>query len=400
MASLNISSRGRNTPPSPIRKLAVYADEAKKRGTKVFHLNIGQPDIATPPEFYAAVRDYHNPVLAYNPSNGIPALRESLCKYYHRNGLKTVTENDIMVTTAGSEAVLFAMMAVADPGDEIITFEPFYPNYNGFSRMAGINLVPVATDPATGYHLPPIDTISPFINEKTRAILICSPNNPTGTVLTYEEMEEIASLAREHNLFIISDEVYREFVFEGKAVSILAIPEIEQHAIITDSLSKRYSACGARIGCVVSKNMDVMDTILKFGQARLCPPTLEQIGAVAVVEAGDAYFPGMLKEYKARRDVLYEGLQSIEGVEVKRPGGAFYMMVTFPVADIEDFARWLLTDFTLEGETVMIAPGPGFYVSAGKGRQEARIAYVLNTEELKRSLKILEEGLSIYRSRG
>lgn len=394
-----ISSRGRKTPASPIRKLTPYADEAKARGVNVYHLNIGQPDIHTPEEFFTAVNAFDGKVLSYNPSNGIPAMLESLEKYYHRCGLEHVTRKDIMVTTAGSEALLFSMMAVTSPGDEIIVFEPFYPNYNGFATMAGISLVPVASDPQTGYRLPSRELIESKISAKTRAILICSPNNPTGTVLNEAEMKVIRDLALKHGLFVLSDEVYREFVFEGKAISILSFPELAEHAIMCDSLSKRYSACGARIGSIVSKNSPVMETVLKFGQARLCPPTLEQIGSSAVIDTGNKYFSAMLEEYRKRRDVLYDGLLAIPGVTVKKPGGAFYMMVSFPVDDIEDFCRWLLSDFTLNNETTMLAPGPGFYATSGKGKQEARIAYVLNTDDMKKAIHVLSQGLSQYLSR-
>ncbi len=397
MSIPSVSRRGQSTPASPIRKLAPYADQAKARGVKIYHLNIGQPDIPTPPEFYNALQKFDDKVLAYGPSNGLLSFRKSLKKYYHGYGFSHIDEQDIMVTTGGSEAVIFSMMAVASPGEEIIIFEPFYPNYNGFARMAGINLVPVSTDPETGYRLPSIEKIEEKISSKTRAILICSPNNPTGTILTRKEMEQIEALALKYNLFVLSDEVYREFTFDGNHTGILSFPKLSQHAILMDSLSKRYSACGARIGCIVTKNKEVMETILKFGQARLCPPTLEQIGASAVVETGDKYFNKMLAEYKKRRDTIYQTLTDIPGVYCKKPQGAFYMMVTFPVADIEDFSRWLLTDFTVNGETTMIAPGPGFYATPEKGKQEARIAYVLNTGDLEKAANVLKEGLFAYR---
>jgi len=391
-----ISQRGLNTPSSPIRKLAPYANAAKEKGIKVYHLNIGQPDIHTPAEFYEALRNFDEKVLAYGPSNGLDSFRESLLGYYRRNGYKHIEKNDIMVTTAGSEAVFFSMMAAASPGDEIITFEPFYPNYNGFATMAGIHLVPVTTDPETGYRLPAREKIESRITSKTKAILICSPNNPTGTVLNAEEMTTIVQIALKHNLFVLSDEVYREFIFEGEHTSILSFSELEQHAIQMDSLSKRYSACGARIGCIVSKSEEFMDTVLKFGQARLCPPTLEQIASTAVVDNGDKYFNPMLQEYKERRDVLCEELKSIPDVHCKSPQGAFYMMVTFPVDDIDEFSKWLLSDFSVDGATTMMAPGPGFYATQGKGKQEARIAYVLNSEELKKATHVLREGLKEY----
>lgn len=391
-----ISQRGLATPASPIRKLTPYAEQAKAKGVKVYHLNIGQPDIPTPPEFFEAMKGFSDPVVAYNPSNGIAPFLRQLREYYHRRGFTQVNTEDIMVTTGGSEAVVFSMMAVTSPGDEIIAFEPFYPNYNGFATMAGVKIVPVATSPADGYRLPVKAAIEAKITPKTKAILICSPNNPTGTVFTREEMGVIKDIAVERGLFVLSDEVYREFAFDDTAVSVLAFPEMADHAVVMDSLSKRYSACGARIGCIVSKNKALMETVLKFGQARLCPPTLEQIGSAAVVEAGDKYFDGMVEEYKLRRDVLFEGLTSIPGVVCKKPGGAFYMMVTFPVKDIEDFTRWLLSDYSDNGETVMMAPGPGFYATPGSGRQEARIAYVLKREDLVRAVEILKKALEVY----
>jgi aspartate aminotransferase len=391
-----VSERGLATPVSPIRKLAPFAEQAKAKGIKVYHLNIGQPDIQTPPEFYMEVRTYSEKVLAYGPSNGLQEFRETLLSYYHRNGFSKLENQDIMVTTAGSEAVLFSMMAVASPDEEIITFEPFYPNYNGFARMAGIRLIPVSTDPERGYHLPDTTEIESKITSKTRAILLCSPNNPTGTVYSRKEMERIGDLVLKHNLFLLSDEVYREFVFDGSYTGILTIPDLTQHAILMDSLSKRYSVCGARVGCIASKNAEVMKTVLKFGQARLCPPTLEQIAATALVQHGDKYFKDMVMEYKNRRDALYNLLVAIPGVFCKKPEGAFYLMVTFPVDDIETFSQWLLTDFNIDQETTMMAPGPGFYATAGKGKQEARIAYVLNIQDIEKAIHIVREGLLQY----
>ena len=392
-----ISQRGLTTPASPIRKLAPYAVKAQKRGIKIYNVNIGQPDIHTPPEFFQAIRDYSAQVLAYGPSDGIPPYLESLEHYYQHFGYTHITQNDIMVTTGGSEAIVFTMMAIASPGDEIIVFEPFYPNYNGFSKMAAVNLVPIATDPEKGYCLPSREEIESKISLKTRAILVCSPNNPTGTILTHDEMAIVKNLALKHNLFVISDEVYREFVFEGEHTSMLSFPDIQQQAIVTDSISKRYSACGARLGCIVSKNAQVMETTLKFGQARLCPPTLDQIGAKALVDSGDKYIKEMIAEYKRRRDTVFDGLHEIPGVRCKKPPGAFYMMVTFPVDDVEDFARWLLTDFNVDNETILIAPGPGFYATPGRGKQEARIAFVLNSENMKKAINVLREALKNYR---
>lgn len=399
MSHPTISERGRNTPASPIRKLAPYAVQAKSEGKKVYHLNIGQPDIATPKEFYDAVTNFSENVLAYNPSDGIIDFRTSLLNYYHRVGYSHLDVADIMVTTGGSEAVLFSMMAATSPGDEIIVFEPFYPNYNGFAEMAGVNLVPVGTDPEDGYHLPSKADIEKKISPNTKAILINSPNNPTGTILTEREMTIIKDLAFEHELFVLSDEVYREFAFDGKHTSILSFPEIAEHAIVMDSLSKRYSACGGRVGCIVSKNAEFMETVLKFGQARLCPPTLEQVGAAAMVNEGDKYFDDMITEFKKRRNTVYTSLNQIPGVRCGNPEGAFYVMVTFPVDDIDDFARWVLADFDVDGATTMIAPGPGFYATQGRGHQEARIAYVLNSDDLQKAINVLKEGLAVYKGK-
>ena len=392
----SVSERGRSTPPSPIRKLATYADAAKAQGIRVYHLNIGQPDIPTPPEFFRAVRTFDEKVLEYCPSQGILEFRKKLVAYYHGYGFRDVRLEHLMVTTGGSEGVMFSMMAAASPGEEIITFEPFYPNYAGFAAMAGIRLIPVSTDPQTGYHLPARASIEAKITAKTRALLICSPNNPTGAIYDRNEMEMIRDLALERNLFVLSDEVYREFTFEGQHTGILSFPELSSHAILIDSLSKRYSACGARIGCVVSKNASVMETFLKFGQARLSPPTLEQVGSSLVVESGERYFKGMIDEYRKRRDVLYEELMKIPGVSGIKPQGAFYMMVGFPVKDIEHFCQWLLTDFHVDRETTMMAPGPGFYATPGKGVREARIAYVLNTDDIRKAVSILKLGLVEY----
>lgn len=393
---LHISERGLSTPESPIRKLAPFAEQAREKGVKVYHLNIGQPDIQTPQEFYKAVKNFNESVLAYGPSNGLNEFRNILRSYYHRNGFPSIECRDIMVTTAGSEAILFSMMAVASPGEEIMIFEPFYPNYNGFSKMAGIKLIPVNTDPETGYHLPDMKLIESKITPRTKAILICSPNNPTGTVYGKNEMQMIRDIALKHNLFVLSDEVYREFVFDGEYTGILSFPELSQNAIVMDSLSKRYSACGARVGCIVSKNSEILDTVLKFGQARLCPPTLEQVASMELVQHGDQYFPNMLAEYKKRRDATYMLLSDIPGVQCKKPEGAFYLMVTLPVDDIEPFSRWLLTDFNIDGETTMMAPGPGFYATSGRGRHEARIAYVLNTQDIEKAIFIVKEGLARY----
>jgi aspartate aminotransferase len=395
MSIPKISKRAKDMPPSPIRKLVPLADAAKKRGIKIYHLNIGQPDIPTPMEFMNAVRNYNEEVLAYGNSKGSQKFLSGLVQYYKRRKI-LVEEKDIQVTTGGSEALIFAMLCVAGVGDEIIVFEPFYTNYNSFAKMADVKLAPLTLQAENGFHLPSKEKIEEKINSKTRAILICSPNNPTGTVYTREEMEMIAQICKKHNLFVLSDEVYREFVYEGKHTSILNIEGISDHAILLDSISKRYSACGARIGCLVSKNEEVMSAALRLGQARLCSPSIEQFGATAALTIQDDYFEKMAEEYKRRRDTVYDELMKIPGVVCLKPSGAFYIMAKLPVKDIEDFARWMLTDFNLDGETTMIAPGPGFYATPGKGQDEARIAYVLNVDDLKKAMRILAKGIEAY----
>lgn len=390
-----ISQRAKDMPPSPIRKLVPWADAAKKRGIKVYHLNIGQPDIPTPPEFMNAIRNYDKKVLEYGNSKGDYDYIAGLVKYYKKRGIE-VEEKDIQVTTGGSEAIIFAMLCVANVGEEIIVFEPFYTNYNGFAMMADVKLVSIALQAENGFHLPPREKVEEKITPKTRAILICSPNNPTGTVYTKEEMTMIADICKKHNLFVLSDEVYREFIYEGKHTSIMNIKGIEDRAILLDSISKRYSACGARIGCLASKSERVMDAALRLGQARLCSPSIEQFGATAALKIEDDYFEKMALEYKRRRDATYEELMKIPGAVCLKPRGAFYIMAKLPIKDIEDFARWMLTDFSLDGETTMIAPGPGFYATPGKGQDEARIAYVLNVEDLRKAMRILAKGIESY----
>lgn len=398
MTPPHLSTRANDMPPSPIRKLVPFADEAKKKGVKIYHLNIGQPDIPTPPEFMDAVRNYKEEVLAYGNSKGSQKYLSGLVNYYGRKGIQ-VEEKDIQVTTGGSEAIIFAMISVADAGDEIIVFEPFYTNYNGFAQMANVKLTPVTLRAENGFHLSPQEEIEEKITSKTRAILICSPNNPTGTVYTGDEMEMIAEIAKNHDLFVLSDEVYREFIYEGKHTSIMHVEGVSDRAILLDSVSKRYSACGARIGCMVSKNEQVIDAALRMGQARLCSPSIEQFGAASALKIEDDYFEKMAGEYKRRRDTVYDELMKIPGVVCLKPSGAFYIMAKLPVKDIEDFTKWMLTDFSLDGESTMIAPGPGFYATSGKGKDEARIAYVLNVDDLKKAMRILAKGIETYNKR-
>ena len=361
----------------------------------MYHLNIGQPDIETPPEFFTAVREYQEKVIAYGNSQGLRLFIDSLARYYNGLGID-VGPSEIVVTTGGSEALMFAMTAVAEPGDEIIVFEPFYTNYNGFAIMGGIRLVPIETRPEDGYHLPDEKTIESFITDRTRAIIVCNPNNPSGTVLRRDELEMIERLALRHDLYVLSDEVYREFIYEGETCSIMEFRSLDRHAILVDSLSKRYSLCGGRMGCLVSRNPAIIDAAIRFGQARLCTATLEQIGSAALVDAGSKYFSSMIDEYRRRRDATYEELLKIPGVLCRKPTGAFYIMAQLPVDSADRFAAWMLTDFEHENETTMIAPGSGFYATPGRGAREARLAYVLNEHDCRRAVQILAKGISRY----
>jgi aspartate aminotransferase len=383
-------------PASPIRKLVPLANEAKRRGLMVYHLNIGQPDISTFPEIFEAFRAYREEVLAYGPSGGIPELIDELRTYYGSCGID-LSEQDILVTTGGSEAIIFAMMAICDCGDEILVFEPFYTNYNGFAVMADVRLVPVPTSVEDGFRLPTFEAIRTRITPRTRGLLLCTPNNPTGTVYTQEEMARLVEIARRFGLFLLSDEVYREFVYDGKShVSLLHFPGLEEKAIMLDSISKRFSACGARVGCLVSRNRRLTDAVLRFGQARLCPPTLEQVGAIAGYRALRKYAPGMIAEYERRRNALCEELRRIRGAVFHKPEGAFYMVPQLPIEDADAFASWMLSSFEQGGKTVMVAPGEGFYATPGKGRQEVRIAYVLKEPDLRDAMQILRAGIEQY----
>ncbi|MCF6334596.1 MAG: pyridoxal phosphate-dependent aminotransferase [Spirochaetales bacterium] len=395
---MKISSRSAIMQESPIRKLAPYADKAKKEGVKVYHLNIGQPDIETPVkmrEAYAAVPD----IIAYGPSNGLPAYRKKLAGYYRGVGVDVDPEN-IFITTGGSEAIVFTLMSALSPGDEILIPEPFYTNYNGFAAMAGVSIVPVTTTIDDGFHLPPINLFREKLTDRTRAIMFSNPGNPTGTVFSREELENLIDFAKENDLYLISDEAYREFTYgEKKSVSIMEFPGIEDNAVLIDSVSKRYSACGARVGCIVSKNMALLDLILRFGQARLCPPTVDQIAAEAAIDTPDSYFKEVITEYRKRRDFAFSELTNIPGIIAKKPEGAFYIIVSLPVKNAEDFAKWLLSDFRLHNETVMIAPAEGFYSTPGLGKNQVRIAYVLNREDLGKAITIIKEALKVYPGR-
>jgi aspartate aminotransferase len=395
-----ISNKGKQMPESPIRKLVPYADIAKKNGNKVYHLNIGQPDIKTPEVALQAVKNADIKVLEYSHSAGFESYRIKLSEYYKTQGLP-IDLADIIITTGGSEALLFAMGSTMDVGDEIIIPEPFYANYNGFSVASGVNVVPVISTIDDGFALPPISAFEDLITPRTKAILICNPGNPTGYLYSEEEMNQLAALVKKHDLFLITDEVYREFIYDAKDkhYSVMNIPGIEENAIMIDSVSKRYSMCGARIGCIVSKNKEVMAAAMKFAQARLSPPTYEQIASEAALETPQSYFDEVIEEYKERRDVLISELQKIEGVKVGTPKGAFYCIAQLPVANADDFAQWLLESYNLNNETVMVAPAAGFYSTPNVGLNEVRIAYVLKKEDLVRSVHILKEALTVYNSK-
>ncbi|MEW5878772.1 MAG: pyridoxal phosphate-dependent aminotransferase [Acidobacteriota bacterium] len=396
---MQVSRRARAMQESPIRKLAPLSVEAKRRGIHVYHLNIGQPDLPTPPEFLHAVAHFSEPVLAYGPSDGLPALKEAVCEYFSRYRVH-LRPNEVLITTGGSEAILFAFNVVADEGDEIIVPEPFYTNYNGYAQMANLRLVPVRTHAEDGFHLPPDEVLEGAISPRTRAFLLCSPNNPTGTVLTREELERVAALCQKHDLFLIADEVYKEFTYDGRVhTSALELPGMESRVIVVDSVSKRFSACGARVGALITKNPQVMAACLKLGQARLCPPTLEQLGAVAAYQLGEEYFAAVREEYQRRRDVLYDKLTAAPGIVLRKPRGAFYMIVKMQgIDDADELAAWFLRDFSYQGETVMVAPASGFYATPGAGKDEVRIAYVLEVPKLERAAEVFLAGLEQYRS--
>jgi len=397
---LPISRRACDAPPSPIRKLEPSARAAEQRGTRIYSLNIGQPDICTAPRFLASARQEEGTVLAYGPSGGVYALREAMTEYYRGLGLD-VEEEDLIVTTGGSEALLFALMAAADPGGAVLTPEPCYPNYRGFAVMAGLDLVPIPTSIDTGFALPSPEAFEAGIGPRTRAIIVCSPGNPTGAVYPPEALRALVELARRRGIFVISDEVYREFVYDGlKPSSILQVPGAEDVAIVVDSTSKRLSACGARVGCLVTKHRPLLEAVLRFAQARLSPPVLEQKGALAAVAGSASFVKDSVAEYQRRRDIALAELARIPGVLAPTPKGAFYLMARLPVPSSDDFCRWLLDDFSSDGETVMLAPGAGFYATPGRGEQEVRIAYVLKEAPLKRALALLGEGIERYRAGG
>ncbi len=398
MSSIRLSNRAIEMPASPIRRLVPHADRAKARGVKVYHLNIGQPDIETPAEMMDGYHKVSIKVLSYGPSQGLSEYIDTLVHYYGRVGIK-VRAKDILVTTGGSEAISFALDAVADAGDEVIVPEPFYTNYAGFAATACVKLVPVTCLAETGFALPPKAEFERAITNKTRAIIYSSPGNPTGAVYTRQELQMLAELATERGLYIIGDEAYREFIYEEDTehTSVLNLAGIEDRAILVDSVSKRYSACGARVGCIVSRNPDLIAAALKFGQARLCPPTVDQLAAMAAVNVPDSYFTEMRREYQCRRDLVCAAIAKIPGAVCVKPKGAFYVVTKLPIQDGEEFAKFLLDEFQLDNETVMVAPADGFYATSGKGKDEVRIAYVLNCLDLERAMKILAAGVEAYK---
>ena len=391
-----ISTKGAQMPESPIRKLVPYAEQAYKQNKKVYHLNIGQPDIKTPQVALDAVSHHGLSVLAYSRSEGSEQYREKIAQYYKRKSIE-VSAQDIVVTTGGSEALLFAMGSVCNAGDEVIIPEPFYANYNGFARASDVTVVPVVSGIEDNFALPPISDFEKQITPRTKAILICNPGNPTGYLYSKEEIQSLVRLVKKHDLFLIADEVYREFTYDGaQHYSIMQEPGLEEHAILIDSVSKRYSMCGARIGCLVSKNKTLIATALKFAQARLSPPTFAQIASEAALETPESYFEEVITEYQERRDTLVTELKKIPGVIIGQPKGAFYCIAQLPVNNSDDFAQWLLESFDLNGETVMVAPAAGFYSSPGIGLNQVRIAYVLNKESLIKAVAIIKAALEVY----
>ena len=392
---LQISKRGIEMPASPIRKLVPFAEAAKKRGTKVYHLNIGQPDIETPKMVLDAVRHSDFKVLEYSHSAGNESYRKKLVGYYKSVGID-VNEKQIIITTGGSEAILFGFMACLDAGDEVIIPEPFYANYNGFAVEAGVSVVPITSHIENGFALPPIEAIEAKITPRTKAIVICNPNNPTGYLYSAAEMEQLKNIILKHNLYLFSDEAYREFCYEGTQISALHLTGVDDHVVIMDTISKRYSACGGRIGAFITKNQALLDATMKFAQARLSPPSFAQIAGEAAIDLPANYFDDTKAEYKSRRDLIVTRLNAMEGVFCPNPGGAFYAMAKLPIDDADKFCQWLLEEFAHENQTVMLAPATGFYGTPGLGKQEVRLAYVLNLEDINKAMDCLEAALKVY----
>lgn len=394
-----ISIKGQSMPASPIRKLVPYADAAKQKGVKVYHLNIGQPDIETTSKALNAIHNYDEKVIMYSHSAGNLSYREKLCEYYAKVNIN-VTPDDIIVTNGASEALLFAFMTIMNPDDEVIIPEPFYANYNGFAITSGVKVKPIFSSIETGFALPPIADFEKAITPNTKAILICNPNNPTGYLYSEAELEVLRELAVKYDLFLIADEVYREFCYDGsKHHSTMHLKGVEDNVILIDSVSKRYSACGLRVGCLVSKNKEVINTAMKFAQARLSPPSIGQVAAEAAIDTDDDYFKDIVKEYEARRNVVVEGINKIDGAYCPCPKGAFYIVAHLPIDDSEKFCKWMLTDFNYEGKTVMMAPASGFYSTKGLGTSEVRISYCLNVNDLTDAMKVLAKALEVYPGR-
>ena len=399
LARARVSARGDRMPASPIRRLMPLAEAAKKRGVRILHLNIGQPDLETPASMRDRLARYPEKVFAYSPSGGTPEYLAFLVEYYRRLGI-ALTPEEIIATTGGSEAILFAFLACCDEGDEVLVVEPFYTNYSAFATMAGVRLVPLGSSVEDGFHLPGRDAWERAVTPRTRCVLLCNPNNPTGTVYSPAELADVAAFCRDHGLFLVSDEVYREFVYDGnKTVSALELDGCEDFVVVVDSLSKRYSACGIRLGCLVTRNPDVHRAALRMAQGRLSPPGLAQFVAVGALDLGPEYIVGVVSEYQRRRNVLYEGLRKLPGVFLTKPEGAFYFVARLPVDDGDDFASWMLTDFQKGGATVMVSPARGFYATPDLGADQVRIAYVLKEDDLRRAVDMLAEGLEAY-SRG
>lgn len=394
-----ISEKGLAMPESPIRKLVPYSEKAKKKGIKVYHLNIGQPDIATPQSMINAMHNLDKTVIEYSHSAGILSYREKLCGYYQSNNIEVHPEN-IIVTTGASEAILFGVHSCMDPGDEIIVPEPFYANYNGFLNSAGVKIKPIISGIETGFALPPMVEFERAITPRTKGIMICNPNNPTGYLYSEEELEVLRQIVLKHDLFLFSDEVYREFCYDGLAHhSVLNLKGIDEHVVLFDSVSKRYSACGLRIGCLISRNNEIVATALKFAQARLSPPSLGQIASEAAMETPRSYFEDVLQEYTNRRDTVVEMMNKIKGVLCPNPRGAFYVTARLPIDDSDRFCQWLLEEFNYKNQTVMLAPATGFYATPGAGKNEVRISYVINVPDLKRSMECIEKALEVYPGR-
>jgi aspartate aminotransferase len=394
-----ISEKGRQMPASPIRKLVPYAEEAKRNGVKVYHLNIGNPDLPTPAPAISAIKNLDMTTIEYGHSAGDESLRRKLAEYYHHVGIE-VAYSDILITSGGSEALLFGMMSCMNTDEEAIVPEPFYANYYGFSLTAGMRIVPVTSDISNNFALPPIEEFEKLITNKTKAIIICNPNNPTGYLYSQKELEILAQIVKKYNLFLFSDEVYREFCYDGqKHFSAMNLKGIEEHVVLVDSMSKRFSACGIRVGALVSKNKEVISTALKFGQQRLCPPVIGQLAAEAALSSSDEYYASIEEEYTKRRNFLVDAMNNMPGVKCLKPKGAFYTIAQLPVDDSEKFAIWLLSEFKHKNQTVMVAPASGFYSTPGLGTKEVRLAYVLNIEDLKNAMECLDEALKIYPGR-